>query len=230
MILAQQTAPAATTEGENVSYTFNLQEGTNLISLPVITSYTAESFAMAAGTKVQHIAMYNTTGGEYKTYLPGFSGAENNFAVKADYGYYVFTAGNCSFTITGSKPGIRSIPLKRGFNLIGWTSLDQSTAEDAFTTPLGSNLINVSKRNSDGSLRTYTPGVSGKEDNFAVEPGSGYLVYIKNDCTLTYGGAKGPAGEPLEKEPASGKSVYGFEAAYAVAGIAMILIARNIRR
>lgn len=232
--------------GENVTFTFNLQKGWNLISLPVLTSFTAESFGSVIGSDVKYIiTTFNATTKAQKTYVSGVSGKEDDFEIKPDFGYFVFVTGNCKFTITGQMAGVRNVSLYKGLNLVGWTSFDKSTAADAFVTPLGSNLINVSKRNSDGSFQTFTFNVSQNADNFIVEPGSGYLLYVERDCILTYGKEGGPAAEMLQREPAAEKSaaempqnkpvsgrsvVIGFEAGIVIAVLLAAFMIKKIRR
>lgn len=230
--------------GKNVTFTFNLQKGWNLISLPVLTSFTADSFGSFVGSDVKYIiTAFNATTKAQKIYVSEVSGEEDDFEIKPDFGYFVFVTSDCKFTVTGQSAGIRNVPLYKGLNLVGWTSFDKSTAADAFVTPLGSNLINVSKRNSDGSFQTFTFNVSQNADNFAVEPGSGYLLYVERDCILSYGREGGPAGELLQEEtvektavetplnkPVSGRSVVmGFEAGIAIAVLLAAFVIKKIR-
>jgi hypothetical protein len=176
--------------GTKTNYTFSLSQGWNLISVPIVNyTLTAEKLANLIGlTNVQYV-LKRESADNYKSFIVGFSGASDNFAIEPDEGYYVYLKNSASFTIQGFMPEGRSVNLTKGWNLIGWTSLNTSDAKAAFIDPLAGNVKFVTKRNaSTGEYQTYIVGISGPEYNFSIEPGNGYYVYVENDCTLPYGG------------------------------------------
>jgi hypothetical protein len=170
-----------------ISFKLNLNEGWNLISIPLINnSFTAESFASAIGnSNVKYILKRNSTMGIYQGYIVGFGGNRDNFDIRPDIGYFVYSVNQTTFSISGGLPKNRSINLVEGWNLIGWTSLNTSTATKAFVEPLGDKVRYVTKRNNvTGEYQTYVAGFSGIQGDFAVEPGHGYFVYVTSNCTL----------------------------------------------
>ena len=172
----------------DVEVTLTLYEGWNLIALPVINdSFTASSLASAIGD-VSHVMKRSASDGGYQDYIVGFSGDADDFVISPDEGYYVYLdVVQKDFTVRGARPGTRSIDLVKGWNLVGWTSLDPSDAVAAFYDPLGNKIKYAAKRNSPyGDYEKYVTKFSEPENNFDVEPGYGYFVYVVSDCTWVY--------------------------------------------
>jgi hypothetical protein len=166
----------------NYTFTYNITQGYNLISLPLETNYTAAEIANLSGAKY----IITRTANTYQTYIKNFSSAEDNFNITPDKGYILYMVQNTSFNITGKIPSQRSVQLTPGWNLIGWTSLNTTNATEAFINPLGDSVRYVVKRTSTGSYQGYIKGFSGAEDDFTVEPGEAYYVYVTDNTTLTY--------------------------------------------
>jgi hypothetical protein len=168
-------------------FTFSLNEGWNLISLPLINnSLDVDSLGkVIGGDNVKYILRRNATTNSYDSYIFGFSLLNENFDIKPDYGYFIYTNHQTNFSLSGFIPVNRSINLIKGWNLIGWTSLSTSSATKAFVEPLGDKVVYVTKRNNaTGEYQTYVVGFSDIQDDFAVEPGHGYFVYVTSNCTL----------------------------------------------
>ena len=177
-----------TVNGAAVEVTLTLYEGWNLIALPVINDgFTASSLASAIGD-VSYVMKRNASDGGYQDYIVGFSGDADDFVISPDEGYYVYLdVVQKDFTVRGARPGTRSIDLVKGWNLVGWTSLDPSDAVAAFFDPLGGKIKYAAKRNSPyGDYENYVAGFSEPADNFDVEPGYGYFVFVTSDCTWTH--------------------------------------------
>ena len=130
----------------------------------------------------------NASDGSFQDYIVGFSGDADDFVISPDEGYYVYlNVVQKDFTISGTQPGIRSIDLTEGWNLVGWTSMDPSDAVAAFVDPLGSDIKYAAKRISPyGDYENYVVGFSDPVDNFNVEPGYGYFVYVTSNCTWVH--------------------------------------------
>ncbi|MCG7850591.1 MAG: Ig domain-containing protein [ANME-2 cluster archaeon] len=79
-----------TVNGAAVEVTLTLNEGWNLIALPVINdSFTANSLASAIGD-VSYVMKRNASDGCYQDYIVGFSGDADDFVISPDKGYYVY--------------------------------------------------------------------------------------------------------------------------------------------
>jgi hypothetical protein len=171
----------------NVTFTYTLQKGWNLFSLPVLnSSLTAKKIAGIAGKGLQIVVTYG--GGFSKPFIIGFSEDSDDFDIKPDYGYYIYLNNETTFSIYGTAPGQRNVDLKKGWNLIGWTSLNTTNASTLVHLS-GNNIKYVTMRNeTTGGYQTYMVGLSSEEDNFLIEPGRGYFVYAERDFTLSYDG------------------------------------------
>ncbi|MCG7849970.1 MAG: hypothetical protein MIO93_12445, partial [ANME-2 cluster archaeon] len=158
-------------------------------ALPVINdSFMASSLASAIGD-VSYVMKRNASDGDYQNYTVGISGDADDFIILPDEGYYVYLdVVQKDFTIKGTHPGTRSIDLVEGWNLIGWTSLDSSDAVAAFVDPLDSKIKYAVKTSFPyyGDNDMYVAGFSEPEDNFDVEPGYGYFIYVTSRCTLVH--------------------------------------------
>jgi hypothetical protein len=167
------------------SFSFDLHEGWNLISLPLISNYSASSLISAIGENAKHIVGRDTTTGEYKSYTAGFSSLENDFQIQPDLGYYVYLSNNTSLSVHGILPGERNVNLSRGWNLVGWPSLNTSNVTIAFIKPLTENVKYVTLRDEiTGEYVTYIPFFS--EKDLPVKPGHGYFIFVNSNCTLYY--------------------------------------------
>lgn len=165
----------------NYTFTYNLSQGYNLISLPLETNYTAAEIANLSGAKY----VITRTGSTYQTYIKDFSSEDDNFNVTPDRGYFLYMVQPGSLQITGRMPSDRSIQLTPGWNLVGWTALETANATTAFINPLGESIKYAVKRTSDG-YQTYIRDFSGKEEDFTVQPGEGYYLYLTTSATLSY--------------------------------------------
>lgn len=92
--------------------------------------------------------------------------------------------------IEQSTGGEVEITLATGWNIFGYTN---STTTDALgiTTKLGSNCTHVAEKNrTTGIYNTFNPAVP-EVNNFDVERGFGYFVYVTDETNLTMTGSTG---------------------------------------
>ncbi len=85
----------------------------------------------------------------------------------------------------GVVPGEKTVSINKGWNLIGWTSLEKSSATASFVDPLNAGIVVM--KDGSGNYRTYIAGFSGPDDNFDMEPGHRYYVYASSNSILQYG-------------------------------------------
>lgn len=169
-------------------FIFNLKVGWNLISLPLIPSpaYTAESLADAIGNVCKFIV--ERDGSVYNSYIVGFSGSDENFLIEPDFGYYVYVTEDVNFTISGDEGGQRSVLLSEGWNLIGWTSLNNTYYASDFPALLTNSSAFgylVMRDINTGEYHAYIPDIPSTD--FQILPGQGYFIYVTDDTTLVYG-------------------------------------------
>jgi hypothetical protein len=172
------------TVSQLVEFTYDLHQGWNLISLPLVNESIDAVNLSAMSSNIRYVVNYAAG----KSYINGFSSAADNFALSPEKGYLVYMAAADSITVRGVRPsGLRSVELQQGYNLVGWTSMTPSTVTEAFVAPLAGKVKYVTKRDSDTiGYQTYIVGFSGPEEDFAVAPGSAYYVYVTEACTLSY--------------------------------------------
>jgi outer membrane protein assembly factor BamB len=130
-----------------------------------------------AGTGVSVVASFNASSGNYNTYIEGVSPSSNDFALSAGTGYFFYSSGNSTLVINGNNPSNPGTVINPGWNMIGWTSYNASSANALGSAMSGSNPVIARFNASTGDYDSYIYGVSPATYNFAVNPGVGYFVY-----------------------------------------------------
>lgn len=116
-------------------------------------------------------------------------------------------ASDNNFTITAAEFAVdtASIPLVyngtyptgNGWNMISLPLIPTNTAIENILGPIIDNVEVVwyYSGGASGTWSSYKPGVSGTTPAFLtkMEDGKAYLIKVKDDCTLTFQGRKGPA-------------------------------------
>jgi hypothetical protein len=160
-----------------VEFTYDLGAGWNPVSLPLVNSSLDAANFSRLSSEIVYVVNYSS--GEI--YPDG-----GNFALVPGLGYLVYMNGADSVVVSGVPvSGVVSVELRRGFNLVGWASFENSTVTSAFVSPLEGRVSLVSERLSGGGFRTYVVEFEGPED-FEVTAGRAYYVYVNESCTLSY--------------------------------------------
>jgi len=158
------------------SYLLNLNEGWNLVSLPLNdTSLWAGNISTSG---VDKVAYYNGSTQLFSTFLIGLSHADKNFPLVPDTGYFVnCTSGNMSLTFYGTMvDSPRTLTLYPGWNMVGWSSSSNMTAMGFGN--LSGNISKIAEYNSQTELyTTYLVGLSHADRDFNMTRGNGYFVY-----------------------------------------------------
>lgn len=94
--------------------------------------------------------------------------------------YEIFARVDCSISLSGTELSSVSVPLKRGWNLIGYP---YQMPQDV--TSVLSSLSDVSVRMEDEDGNVYDPS-EGVESLKEMRPGEGYKIYVDKDVTLTF--------------------------------------------
>ncbi len=164
---AQTDVFGFTVAAEVIEFDLQLAEGYNLISIPLLVGTTNANDIFSS-----HIS-------QVKTYSGGSMAVTST--VVNNQGYFVYSDSVHTETIEGIEAiGQQSVALSEGLNLIGITS-----GSNIELTDLPAEVIEVSKRNSDGSytIATYYDGY-GWFNPFELEPGKGY--WFKADSAATW--------------------------------------------
>ena len=163
IILATMSAsPYLKIEYNEISYTdfsFNLNQGWNLMSLPLEPAYEINELD----------SLFNNTISAF-WYNPITPGYQQENILDVGKGYWMEMPSSTNRTLTGDEINDLSLNLTEGWNLVG-TLYDPVTVLDLDTTPVGSF---ISAFGFNGSYFTAT----------ALEPGNGYWIEVNQDCTL----------------------------------------------
>jgi uncharacterized protein YkwD len=181
-------------EGNNKAYKtvvvnapIHLEPGWNLASFPHIVADTSLSnvFSSISGdyNKVQ---FYNASdsGDPWKHHRVGKPPSLNdlqNLNNKMGFWIYISDAGGADLAVAGSLPSSpQNVPLKKGWNLVGYPSSTQIVRADALNNLDFGSDIDAIEYYDTATDRIKTLG-SGQD----MEPGKGYWLHATHDCIWT---------------------------------------------
>ncbi|MDI6917487.1 MAG: FG-GAP-like repeat-containing protein, partial [Thermoplasmatales archaeon] len=159
----------------SATFSFTLSIGWNFISLPVEneTISNAQALASLIGLNCTAVARWDNTSDRFVTHPAGTN--ISNFSVEVGIGYFVYVNGDSAFSISGKTISSKSITLKEG-----WNSAGRFNATETNASALGNSIDNCTHvamwNNTFQQFATYKVG-SGV-NNFNVEQGMGYFVYV----------------------------------------------------
>ena len=192
-------------------YEIELTSGWNLISVPLnLTTWelgneslVGDPLNVTPKNSLTSIYRYNTTSGLFEKcdhfddwgWWPA-TGSESFTKLEPGRGYWVMAKNDCNLTFTGTAPSDLNVTVKKGWNLIGWYSMEEALLGEESVV---GDPLNVTPRNSLTSIYRYnsSSGLFEKCDHFddwgwwpatgsesftKLEPGRGYWVMAKNDC------------------------------------------------
>ncbi|MEZ4528436.1 MAG: hypothetical protein R2941_21185 [Desulfobacterales bacterium] len=133
----------------------------------------------------KYISVWSYQGGSWKTYDPAKPTLSKLTRIESGLGYWIDMKETATLSVSGSPPG-KSISLaigKDGWNLVGYNSVTPQKIETAFSSIAGKIVTVwafVNNRwivcNPDKPIFTSL---------FTAQPGYGYWVNVKEDCTWT---------------------------------------------
>ena len=142
----------------NANQIFQLDDGWNLVSLPVVPDY----------NEVDSLFTNAISAFWFDPYLPGYDQVNS---LDAGKGYWLDMSGASTQTVIGNRISQLNIDLKHGWNLAG-TILETVDVDDISVNPAGS-LISVF--GFDGSYYNANTLISG----------NGYWMEVSQDCQIT---------------------------------------------
>jgi hypothetical protein len=156
-----------------ISQTIALAQGWNLISFNVVPSNTTIA-SVFAGVMTQVNTIKNSDG----FYKPG-QDAElqslTNISVGAAYLVHMKTAQTLS--VSGTAPGIVTMPLKAGWNMLGYPKSTNGTT----TTVLGTTWTSAQIIKNFEAFLDKTSGTL-----TSMKPGEGYYIYMNTASNVTF--------------------------------------------
>jgi hypothetical protein len=125
---------------------YSLQEGWNLISIPMLdTNYSDSSFIaqdiLDAGATVVHVAKFTSGKFIIDSYRAGEVNISNKFNLTPGEGIFVFTNIRKTMEIKGKRiTSPNPIVLENGWNLVGFSGYDSLTTDSVFDSANAKNL------------------------------------------------------------------------------------------
>ena len=171
-----------------ISWRLVLAVGWNLISLPMTTSYTANTLpGLVMGDEVVN---WNPPTQSYnKIFIKGVSPPIMDFPLLANTGYWIYATSAKTLTLSGTVPTEAqsraiTVPASGGWALIGFCSMNTGwKAANLASMYSGASVTTVVMWNG----VSYTTHIIGLPmNNFSLVPGAGYWIYVTGSGTLSY--------------------------------------------
>lgn len=171
----------------SASFTLDLKAGWNLVSIPLVNDSLWAN--QLKGTGILTVATYNKSTNGYDPYVVGLSPLSDNKQIVIDNAYYLLCDHDLSLTILGTKPSEESniMSLSPGWNMVGWSSLNSSTAISLASMIPGNQTVARHNATTNG-YDPYVERLSPAEDSFTLIPGEGYFILSDSTQQFDFGG------------------------------------------
>ena len=189
--LNEGAIPTSTEDGR-ITVAIPLHLGWNLVSLPWHPDDTSAA-AVLASIAGQYDIVYAYDAFDdtdpWKSYDPQGDPLQNDLTVIDEtMGLWIRATEEALLSVPGSAPSSVGIPLKAGWNLIGYPSTQLKPIADALTSIEGKYTFVYAYDASDMTNRwkKYDPSAPPfVNDLTEMEPGRGYWIHVTLDATLT---------------------------------------------
>jgi DNA-binding beta-propeller fold protein YncE len=128
------------------------------------------------------ISVWAYIDGSWQVYDPENPGFSDLTTMEAGKGYWINMFESATLTISGSTP-LNSVEISSGWNLVGYNSSTAQDIADALES-IDGNYISVWAY-IDGGWLVYDPENPGVSDLLTMEPGYGYWINVREECTWT---------------------------------------------
>jgi hypothetical protein len=118
----------------------------------------------------------------WKVYDPDHQGFSDLDTMEAGWGYWINMMEAATLMVAGTDPS-SFIDLIRGWNLVGYNSCTSQSIASALASIEGKYISVWAYIN--GQWRVYDPANPGFSDLITMEPGYGYWIKTKQNCTWT---------------------------------------------
>lgn len=162
------------------AFTLRLQRGWNLISFPVSPGETAIDRVLAP-IQGQYNIVWSFEDGAWKSYDPQLPQMSMLTRLTPGRGYWIDMRSSAALTLTG-PPATGGIPLRVGWNLVGFNFAGKIRAASAFEDWSGG--ISAVWKYSTGIWYMFDPGNPGFSNLQWLDPGYGY--WIKSERAGTW--------------------------------------------
>jgi len=168
-----------------VEIDYKMGQGWNLISIPCQPpDVKLEKVLQSIAGNYQSVWMYD--GVDYRRYATDVPAGFNNLStIEPGKGYWVYMLNDSILTVSGNQIKDMTIPLRAGWNLVGYNCL--------VTNPIGKAISLIASSLTlvlgyDGEWSSYMSGLESYaadapiNDLEVMEPGKGYWIYAKEAC------------------------------------------------
>ncbi len=156
-----------------------LDEGWNLISLPLLPSDNAISTVLSS-LAGQYASVWAYVAGSWKVYDPGDTGLRDLTSMDAGWGYWLDMNESATLAVSGFEPS-DSIALESGWNLVGYHGADSQPMADALSS-IDGKYVKVWAYMG-GHWKMYDTDSPGFNDLTNMERGYGYWIDVTEPCT-----------------------------------------------
>jgi len=130
----------------------------------------------------KYASLWSFKNNSWKVYDPHQPGFSDLSTMDAGWGYWINMAEAAELPVTGTEPS-KSIDLTRGWNLVGYNSCTSQSIASALASIDGKYISVWAYIN--GQWKVYDPTNPGLSDLTTMEPGYGYWIKTKQNCTWT---------------------------------------------
>jgi hypothetical protein len=173
------------------TYTLKLHKGLNMISLPLLPAEASvEALLAGSAEKIVRIWAYEPSegGALWRLYEPGKVGPHALQRLVPGAGYWVEASEETSLTLKGAEIPQSIIPLKAGWNLIGYPSLTRREVGSALEAIAAyvEQMWHYDPEDAEDPWKLYSPKQPAwANDLVYLAPGEGYWILVSQDCELT---------------------------------------------
>ncbi len=165
------------TIGTAYTLTFSLKAGWNTISIPFQGILTAETLGRSIGVS-DAIAKWDPESQDYLIHPVGLTGED--FTIEPGQGCIVHVYEDTQFSTTGILIETLALPIKTGWNLVGWIQDTDTTAEQFGETILGCDTVAIWNP----ETQDYTIHPQGTPiDNFVIHQGAALFIHTTQNST-----------------------------------------------
>ena len=167
-----------------ITFELPLDEGWNLISLPIIPENTSIDEIFKNATGGDRVYAYSNGSFTSSEYYEGH-GWYPKMEIVPDKGYWYYAVSAYNATITG-KAAVenRTVPISAGWNLVGYTSLRTRPVGEVINEPHGGDRIYAYIEGAFESSEYYEG--YGWYPEMDMEPGRGYWYYTDTPFVWEY--------------------------------------------
>ena len=169
--------------GQTDLFNMSIAAGWNLISIPLVLDNTSID-AVFPDASDGDVLYANEGGWITATYYSGYGWDGDLETIVPDKGYWYGANAAYTATIEGTEAGSRSVPIATGWNLVGYTRLNETGIDDLIQNVSDGDVLYAY---AEEWIKTkYYSGYGWDGDLTTMQPGKGYWYGANEQFTWTY--------------------------------------------